>query len=150
MQTPHAVLLYGHDDLLLWTRRSIFERAGYRTCVASEFRELFRLSEQEHCELLVLCHTVSGLESTAALLELQRRSQPMRSLMLLKPGGCCGAESLANQTMEALDGPEALLATAGSVLDGEVEGPDVHRAEVERAEKRPPALRKRMLRQLIH
>jgi len=136
MQTPHMVLLFGHDDLLLWTRRSIFERAGYRACVASEFRDVVRLSEEQHCELLVLCHTVSGLESTAALMEMRRRSQAIRSLMLLKPGGCCGAESLANQTMDALDGPEALLAAAGIVLDGKVEGPDERTTKEKKADRR--------------
>jgi hypothetical protein len=67
LKDPRPILTYGHDALLLHTRRLLLERRGFiadTVSTSQEFRE--RIAEaQPPYELYVLCHTVAAAERHA-------------------------------------------------------------------------------------
>jgi DNA-binding response OmpR family regulator len=121
MHSPHAVLLYGHEQMLQATRRTIFERAGFQALEASDSGELRGAVSHQRCELLVLCHTLSPQEALEAIEESRQRSRAVQVLLLMDSGFPSAAEIPADWTINALDGPEALLAAARRLLQAEME-----------------------------
>ena len=67
MDMSRSILLYGHDDVLLFTRRAILEKTGFRVFTASYLHEVEVIAATQPIDLLVLCQTVSYEERTKAL-----------------------------------------------------------------------------------
>ena len=66
MPSPPSILLFGHDDLLLYTRREILDRAGFEVRIASSLNDLERIASSNRFDLVVMCNSVSRREGTRA------------------------------------------------------------------------------------
>jgi DNA-binding response OmpR family regulator len=86
LQTPAAVVFYGHDELLLMTRRRILEGAGFRADVTSEVKEIPRLVRELPADLVVLCHSLSCTECVLAGMVARNHRPEVRRLLLVADG----------------------------------------------------------------
>jgi DNA-binding response OmpR family regulator len=85
VDTP-SILFYGHDELLLMTRRRILEGAGFRADVTSEVKEIPRLVRKLPADLVVLCHSLSRTECVVAGLVARNHRPEVRMLLLAADG----------------------------------------------------------------
>jgi hypothetical protein len=82
---PRRILTYGHDSVLLETRRLLLEQGGFAGDTASTLQEFVaRVAEtQPPYGLYVLCHTVPLAERHAIAADALRANtavyQPLRS-----------------------------------------------------------------------
>ncbi|HMG03070.1 MAG TPA: hypothetical protein VK596_08045 [Edaphobacter sp.] len=67
MPNSKAILLYGHEKTLLFTRRAILEKAGFCVFSALDLKEVQSFSSAERIKLLVICHSVSLDEQEMAV-----------------------------------------------------------------------------------
>jgi DNA-binding response OmpR family regulator len=86
LHTPAAVVFYGHDELLLMTRRRILEGAGFRADVTSEVKEIPRLVCELSADLVVLCHSLSRTECVVAGMVARNQRPEVRTLLLVADG----------------------------------------------------------------
>jgi DNA-binding response OmpR family regulator len=119
MKNPSAVLLYGHDELLLWTRRLVFEWAGYQVSVAQELRQVSRLLDREDVDLIVLCYSLSRTECAIAGLIAKSRTE-VPTLLMTECGERgsrdCDMREVADARFDSLLGPEALVRKVDAIL----------------------------------
>jgi DNA-binding response OmpR family regulator len=119
MKNPSAVLLYGHDELLLWTRRLVFEWAGYQVSVAQELRQVSRLLNREHVDLIVLCYSLSRTECAIAGLIAKSRTE-VQTLLMTECGDRgsrdCDMREVADARFDCMLGPEALVRKVDAIL----------------------------------
>jgi DNA-binding response OmpR family regulator len=115
------VLFYGHDELLLMTRRRILEGAGFRADVTSEVREIPRLLRALPADLVVLCHSLSRTECVVAGM-VARNHRPDVQMLLLASDGFFGERDtsmseVADDVLTLSLEPERLVAKVRSMLD---------------------------------
>jgi len=67
MSESPVILLYGHDPVLLMTRRLILERSGFEVWSALDLKEVEIITGSQNIDILITCHTVSRKDQTAAL-----------------------------------------------------------------------------------
>ena len=119
MKNPSAVLLYGHDELLLWTRRLVLEWAGYEIRVAQELRQVSRLLDREHVNLILLCYSLSRTECVMAGLIAKSRAE-VPTLLMTECGGSvgrdCDMREVADACFDSTLGPEALVRKVDAIL----------------------------------
>jgi DNA-binding response OmpR family regulator len=80
-----SVLIYGKDPVLLETRQRILDKAGFRSIAVADFDKIIPFVMQEDVTLLVLCSSLSDIESGAILSvvdQLGRRD--LKKLVLTK------------------------------------------------------------------
>ena len=119
MKNPSAILLYGHNELLLRTRRLVLEWAGYEISVAQELRQVSRLLDREHVDLIVLCYSLSRTECAIAGLVAKNRSE-VPTLLMTECGEMgnrdCGMREVADACFDSMLGPEALVGKVDALL----------------------------------
>jgi DNA-binding response OmpR family regulator len=129
MNTP-SILFYGHDELLLVTRRRILEGAGFRADVTSELKEIPRLVHELPADLVVLCHSLSRTECVVAGM-IARNHRPEARILLLVADGFFGERDRGRDTSmsEVADDiltlslePETLVAKVRSMLNERPQG----------------------------
>jgi DNA-binding response OmpR family regulator len=129
MNTP-SILFYGHDELLLVTRRRILEGAGFRAEVTSELKEIPRLVHELPADLVVLCHSLSRTECVVAGM-IARNHRPEARILLLVADGFFGERDGGRDTSmsEVADDiltlslePETLVAKVRSMLQERPQG----------------------------
>jgi DNA-binding response OmpR family regulator len=117
MKNPSAILLYGHDELLLWTRRLVFEWAGYEVSVAQELQQVSQLLDREDVGLIVLCYSLSRAEC-AELIAASRSEVP--TLLITECGEMgnrdCDVKEVADAWFDSILGPEALVRKVDAIL----------------------------------
>jgi DNA-binding response OmpR family regulator len=117
MKNHSAVLLYGHDELLLWTRRLVLEWAGYEVSVAQELRQASQLLDQEDVGLIVLCYSLSRAEC-AELIATSPSEVP--TLLITECGEMgnrdCDMREVADTCFDSILGPEALVRKVDAIL----------------------------------
>jgi hypothetical protein len=101
------LLCYGHDDMLLYTRKRILD-GYYAVELCDEVAGLQAILAGGPLDLVVLCQSVPDWECEAVI-ELARAASPGVKILTLHEGarGECSAHS--DRTMENLEGPPALL-----------------------------------------
>jgi DNA-binding response OmpR family regulator len=123
VNTP-SILFYGHDELLLMTRRRILEGVGFRADVTSEVKEIPRLVRKLPADLVVLCHSLSRTECVVAGL-VARNHRPEVRMLLLAADGFFGERDRERDSLmsEVADDiltlslePERLVAKVRSML----------------------------------
>jgi DNA-binding response OmpR family regulator len=133
MKNPSAILLYGHDELLLWTRKLLLEWAGYEVNVAQEFRQLSQLLDREHVDLIVLCYSLSRTECAIAGLIAKSRSE-VPTLLMTEHGQTanrdCDMREVADMCFDCMLGPEALIRKIDTIL--QIKRPRWFPTEIER------------------
>ncbi len=101
------ILCYGHDEVLLYTRKLILDREF----VAEKCGTLAGLTEilsRGPLDLLLICQSVSEAECEEVI-EMVRAASPEVKVLVMQAGhpGLCSVHSDA--AMENLEGPPALL-----------------------------------------
>jgi DNA-binding response OmpR family regulator len=86
VDTSPTILFYGHDELLLMTRRRILEGAGFRAGITSQMMEIPRLVRELPADLVVLCHSLSRTECVAAGLVAKNHRPDVRMLLMVADG----------------------------------------------------------------
>lgn len=101
------LLCYGHDDLLLFTRKKILEREYFvETC--THITGLEPILSRGPIEVVVLCHSVPDEECQEVLLRVRERSPSVKVLVLYETDPQFCTEH-SDKTMESLDGPYTLI-----------------------------------------
>jgi hypothetical protein len=123
VQTSRTILLYGHDEVLLMTRARVLERAGFRTSMACELREIPQLLDELRPDLLLLCHSLSRTECVVAGMVGKNHRAALRTLLLVS-NSCIGARDygmseVADEVFNSLLDPEKLVAKVRSMLEAQ-------------------------------
>ena len=82
MQPTRTVLIYGHDPLLLQTRRRILEQAGYTAWAAEVLDEVESIITTNAVGLLIVCQTLSDEEGEAAITLAHQIRAEMKTLVM--------------------------------------------------------------------
>ncbi len=82
MQPTGTVLIYGHDPLLLQTRRRILEQAGYTAWAAEVLDEVDSIITTNAVGLLIVCQTLSDEEGEAAITLAHQIRPEMKMLVM--------------------------------------------------------------------
>jgi len=108
------LLCYGHDDLLLFTRKCILDEE-FSVEICKGLASLGELLAEGAVHVVVLCHSVPEAECEEVI-EMSRAAWPGVKILTLQEGelGDCGLHS--DKTMECLAGPPALLRQIHALL----------------------------------
>jgi DNA-binding response OmpR family regulator len=125
VDTP-TILFYGHDELLLMTRRRILEGAGFRAGVTSQLKEIPRLVCELPADLVVLCHSLSRTECVMAGLLTRNHRPDVRMLLMVAEGFFrerdCAMSEVADDILTLSLEPENLVAKVRSMLKEQPQG----------------------------
>jgi DNA-binding response OmpR family regulator len=126
VHTP-TVVFYGHDELLLMTRRRILEGAGFRADVTSEVKEIPRLVRELPADLVVLCHSLSCTECLAAGMVARNHRPEVRMLLMVAAEGFVrerdtSMSEVADDILTLSLEPESLVAKVRSMLQERPQG----------------------------
>jgi DNA-binding NtrC family response regulator len=101
------LLCYGHDDMLLFTRKRILGRE-FRVDVCTRISDLDALLAAGPVDIAVVCHSVSDAECEEMMHRLREHSPGVKVLVLYEsmPDLC---SSHSDESMENLEGPSSLL-----------------------------------------
>ena len=105
-----TILVYGNDEMLVTTRRLIFEQAGCEVFTAYSLSNAALALMNHQIDVLVLCQTLSDHERSAVL-ETAHTLQPKIKYVSLSLGGMNGV-----YTQQWSMNPPALLAAIDQVL----------------------------------
>jgi hypothetical protein len=106
----HQILIYGHDSILLRTRKLLLQRAGFEVRTADVLDDVPGILATWRADLLILCHTVGLLERSRILEITHNPPQTFAILFLVADYQSCGvAENDA--VFSTLDGPYDFLCT---------------------------------------
>jgi DNA-binding NtrC family response regulator len=109
-----TILVYGNDEMLLSTRKIIFERAGYTVFTAASVPNAMLVLMNHEIDVLVLCQSVDDCERRS-ILETARTLQPKIKCVSLSLGGNdIAMDGVYNQHWSM--NPPALLAAIGQML----------------------------------
>jgi hypothetical protein len=116
MKTNQAsILLYGHEEQLLATRQWVLQSRGYRVVTMMDLEGLASVPSTPPVRLLLLCHTLSAEEATAAIDAVSARWPRAQSLTLEGTSGRAPS-GLLGQLLHTMDGPAKLIAKVGEIL----------------------------------
>jgi hypothetical protein len=101
------VLCYGHDDMLLYTRKRILDRE-FSAEICDQLAKLPEFLARGPVDLVVLCQSVPDWECDAVI-ELSRAAWPGVKILTLHDSTLGECSAHADRTMENLEGPPALL-----------------------------------------
>ena len=115
MLTQLSILLFGHDPILLQTRRLVLEQAGYWVTQTTELSRLVCLVSLEQVNLLVLCHTLSMEECGRAAALVQTRWPQVQTVTLLAGDAGCRLTASSDQ-VDSREGPKRLVDTIAGLI----------------------------------
>jgi hypothetical protein len=106
----HQILIYGHDSVLLRTRKLVLERAGFEVCASDALEEVQGIFAAWPVDLLILCHTVGLLERSRVL---DMIGVPHKKPAILLLVADCQSPAIAENVgvFSTLDGPYDFLCT---------------------------------------
>jgi hypothetical protein len=115
MLTPcPRVLCYGHDEMLLYTRKLILGREF----IAERCDTLPGLTEilsRGHLDLVLICQSVPAAECEEVI-EMVRAASPEAKVLVMQAGHPASCSVHSDAAMENLDGPHALLEEIRGIL----------------------------------
>jgi DNA-binding response OmpR family regulator len=126
VDTSPTILFYGHDELLLMTRRRILEGAGFRAGVTSQVEEFSRLVRELPADLVVLCHSLSRTECVMAGMVARNHRPDVRMLLMVADGFFRKRDTAMSEVADdfftlSLE-PENLIAKVRSMLTEQPQG----------------------------
>jgi hypothetical protein len=102
----HRLLSYGHDEMLLFTRKRILEREYWvETC--DLLCDLEEVLAKGPFQLALLCQSVPDAECQEVMQRL-RAAWPEIKVLVLRES-IVGVRARCDRTMDSLEGPPALL-----------------------------------------
>lgn len=108
------LLCYGHDEMLLFTRKCILE-GDFSVEICDDLARLREILADDRMQIVVLCHSVPDSECEEVI-DLSRATWPEVKILALRESseGECATHS--DGTMESLEGPPALLHEVHALL----------------------------------
>lgn len=82
MYASAGILIFGHDAILLETRRLILKGAGFQVRIATEATEALQILVREPIDLFVLCQSLPVNECVAILKTAHTLRPDMENLVL--------------------------------------------------------------------
>lgn len=130
MDSSPSILIFGHDQALLETRRLLLETAGLKAWTVSRLADVEKVTIAAPNGLLILCQSLSDEERSEALAMAHSCQPRMKSLVVL------GAMPVSNlgqvdEVISSFDGPKALVATVSRLLRGDGSAALVRKSEGE-------------------
>jgi hypothetical protein len=110
-----SILIYSRDAHLLETRRWVLESRGYRVLPVMHLSDLDRVPLTPPVSLLVLCHTLSTKERTAAIDHASARWPEIKKLALIQDGSK-RSTAILRHVRQSLDGAARLLDTVRELV----------------------------------
>jgi DNA-binding NtrC family response regulator len=108
------ILSISYDESLLATRQMILEQAGYEVTSALGFAESLERSKQGPFDLVVLGHSLPLKDKSAIVAALKGKDKP-KILSIRRHGYAPIPE--ADASVEAIEGPQAMLEAVRETLD---------------------------------
>ena len=103
----HRLLSYGHDEMLLFTRKRILEREYWvETC--DSLCDLEEVLAKGPFQLALLCQSVPDAECQEVMQRL-RAAWPEIKILVLRESIVGVRTTRSERTMDSLEGPTALL-----------------------------------------
>jgi DNA-binding NtrC family response regulator len=104
-----GILIFGHDTILLETRRLILERAGFQVWIATEATEAVQILVTKRIDLFILCQSLSPKECVPILRTAHTLRPDMENLVM--GGESVGASAQKRDTfLTTFLGPKSLIA----------------------------------------
>ncbi len=114
------VLCYGHDQILLETRKRILERAGYAVLSTSDQSTVEKELIGGNVSILVLCHTVTDI-NIATISSVLGQIKPPPAILCVTAGDDkhpFDNRQIKNvQGYDVQNGPAGFLAAVGKLRD---------------------------------
>jgi DNA-binding NtrC family response regulator len=111
-----SILVYGHDPLLLETRRIILERAGFAVHTTTKFEEFKATACTRAFDLLVLGSSISP-DEVDRILPMIHQCVPFSKVLVLANGALPPPLNSRDEVLSALAGPNALIDQIGKMLE---------------------------------
>lgn len=109
------ILSISYDEALLATRQMILEQAGFEVISSLGFAESLENSKKGPFDLVVLGHSLPLKDKSAIVAALRKTKSKPKVLSIRRHGYAPIPE--ADASVEAVDGPQALLEAVRQALD---------------------------------
>jgi hypothetical protein len=107
LKPVRRLLSYGHDEMLLFTRKRILEREyGVETC--DRLCDLEEVLAKGPFQLALLCQSIPDAECNEIMLRV-RAAWPEIKVLVLRESTAGVCATRCDCTMDSLEGPPALL-----------------------------------------
>jgi hypothetical protein len=107
LKPVRRLLSYGHDEMLLFTRKRILEREyGVETC--DRLCDLEEVLAKGPFQLALLCQSIPDAECNEIMLRV-RAAWPEIKVLVLRESTAGVCATRCDSTMDSLEGPPALL-----------------------------------------
>ena len=115
MALDSSILIYGHEPMLLDTRRWVLESAGYKVATVSELMLAREAMAGGGLALCILCHTLTPEERRVALAAASH--QPRLKTLTFRPTRqAMTEEAISGETIDVFRGAAGLIATTRKLL----------------------------------
>lgn len=115
MTASGSILMFGQDTQLLQTRAWVLERGGYAPGSVATLAALGSAVSDPVWDLLILCHSLSREDLSAALTVTTARAPALRTLVLDAEGTLFAEDDSA--WLDVWTGPIGLLARVRLLVD---------------------------------
>jgi len=112
--TRPRLICYGHDNMLLYTRKCILE-GDFSVEICSGLARLGESLREGPVRVVVICHSVPDEECEAAI-QMARAAWPGVKILTLQEGDHQVCSLHADKSMDNLEGPPALLSKVHALL----------------------------------
>lgn len=116
MPLPATILIYGHDPMLLDTRRWVLEKAGFEVLTIAELDRAAEIVTDQPIDLFLLCHTLTVAERHAAVTTISALQPQMKRLIMTTNAHEDEREEVEGESLHLFMGAEGLIATARRLL----------------------------------
>lgn len=114
------LLCYGHDDLLLYTRKKILERE-FSVEICTHVSGLGEVLARGRVDIAVVCHSVPDAECEEVMHRVREHSPGVKVLVLYEAvQEFCSDHS--DKTMECLEGPSRLIDDVRALMEEAAQG----------------------------
>jgi hypothetical protein len=108
------VVCYGHEEMLLHTRKLILERE-FLTERCETLAGLTEILSRGHLDLVMICQSVSDAECEEVI-EMVRAASPEAKVLVMQAGHPASCSVHSDAAMGNLEGPRALLEEIRGIL----------------------------------
>ena len=105
---PLTLLMFGHDEALMETRKWVLQSRGYRVVTVENLAGISAMSATTPVALILLCHTLSAAESETAVLLAHSRWPDAPHLALTEMSARAHG-GILGQLLHSEDGPAKLI-----------------------------------------
>lgn len=112
MNRPAEILMFGKDNLLLDSRSLLLSRTACHVTVAMQLYDFECCLAVAAFDLVILCHTLSPAEGTAAVAVTESQSP----ILILQSGVSGCSSELSVHTAHTADGPERLVTVVQNLI----------------------------------